>query len=142
MAPDKKGIASEPGSPVRDSPESPRPSHEPAAGEGEDLQLITAERMVGTAMMFIGFLNILLSISGGFEISVFPMILYFAGMAIWAHATIRNPIVRNTVVAASLALGLAFFHYGEVHFWHKQVVFWATVVLVGFFMFTSSKSDR
>ena len=86
--------------------------------------------MVGTAMMFIGFLNVLLSISGGFEISVFPLILYFAGVAIWGHAAIKPPTLRYVVITCAIALGLAFFHYGEVLFWHKQVIFWATVALV------------
>jgi hypothetical protein len=105
----------------------------------EDRQLTTAEMMIGTAMMFIGFLNVLLSISGGFEINVFPMILYFAGLAIWAHAAIRNLTVRYSIIIAALVLALAFFHYGEVLFWHKQAVFWTTIALVGFFMFKGSK---
>jgi hypothetical protein len=105
----------------------------------EDRQLTTAELMIGTAMMFIGFLNVLLSISGGFEINVFPLILYFAGMAIWAHAAIRNVTLRYMIVVASIVLALAFFHYGEVLFWHKQAVFWTTIALVGFFMFKGSK---
>jgi len=94
--------------------------------------------MIGTAMMFTGFLGVLMSISGGFEISVFPVILYFAGLAIWGHATIVNPTVRYTVVSMAIVLGLAFFHYGEVHFWHKQAIFWSTVAIVAFFMFKTS----
>jgi hypothetical protein len=119
--------------------QSPDPRDEDSA---EDRQLTTAEMMIGTAMMFIGFLNVLLSISGGFEINVFPMILYFAGMAIWAHAAIRNLTIRYSIVAAAIVLALAFFHYGEVLFWHKQAVFWATIVLVGFFMFKGSKPQH
>lgn len=125
-----------------DKKPDPRPSQPPDPGEeesAEERQLTTAELMIGTAMMFIGFLNVLLSISGGFEINVFPLILYFAGMAIWAHASIRNVTVRYAVVIGSIVLALAFFHYGEVLFWHKQAVFWTTIALVGFFMFKGSK---
>jgi cation transport ATPase len=117
----------------------PRPPDTRDDDSGEDRQLTTAEMMIGTAMMFIGFLNVLLSISGGFEINVFPIILYFAGLAIWAHAAIRNPTVRYSIVIAAVVLALAFFHYGEVLFWHKQAVFWTTIALVGFFMFKGSK---
>lgn len=114
-----------------------------ADGEStEDRQLNIAEMMVGTAMIFIGFLNVLLSISGGFEISVFPMVLYFAGMAIWGHAVIRNPTVRYALMTAAIAAALAFFHYGEVLFWHKQMVFWGTVLLVAFFMFRTAEPTR
>ncbi len=111
-------------------------------GSGDDHQLNTAEMMVGVGMMFVGFLNVLLSISGGFEINVVPLLLYFAGLAVWAHATIVHPTVRYTVMTAAVAFALAFFHYGEVLFWHKQVVFWATVAMVVFFMFKSAPPSR
>ncbi len=88
--------------------------------------------------MFIGFLNVLLSISGGFEINVFPIILYFAGMTVWAHATILNQTVRYGVMIFGITMALAFFHYGEVHFWHKQLIFWSTVAMVMFFMFKTA----
>lgn len=95
--------------------------------------------MTGTALMFIGFLNVFLSISGGFEINVVPLLIYFGGLAVWANAVIENPTVRYSVMTAAIALALGFFHYGEVLFWHKQVVFWSTVVVVMFFMFREPK---
>jgi hypothetical protein len=121
------------------APKAP-PPHDPDSESSEDRQFATAEKLVGTAMMFIGFLNVLLSISGGFEINVFPLILYFAGLAIWAHSAIDNPTARYAVITVAIVLGLAFFHYGEVHFWHKQVIFWTTVLLVSFFMFKGASS--
>ena len=39
----------------------------------------------------------------------------------------------------TIGLALGFFHYGEVLFWHKQVVFWATVLIVMYFMFNEPK---
>src|SRR5213594_1266087 len=119
-------------------PDPSRSSRDADQRSGEDRHLTTAEMMIGTTMMFTGFLSVLMSISGGFEISVFPLILYFAGLAIWAHATIVNPTVRYTIIVMAIVLGLAFFHYGEVHFWHKQAIFWATVAVVAFFMFKTS----
>ena len=94
---------------------------------------------MGTALMFIGFLNVFLSISGGFEINVVPFLIYFGGLAVWANAAIETPAVRYGVMAVAIALALGFFHYGEVLFWHKQVVFWATVVIVMYFMFNEPK---
>ncbi len=129
----------DPQAPTRQAqPDPSRSSRDADPRSGEDRHLATAEMMIGTAMMFTGFLGVLMSISGGFEISVFPLILYFAGLAIWAHATIVNPTVRYTVITMAIVLGLAFFHYGEVHFWHKQAIFWATVAIVAFFMFKTS----
>lgn len=126
--------------PTRPSPDqtSKRSPHDKESGGGEDRYLNVAAMMVGTAMMFIGFLNVLLSISGGFEISVLPLILYFAGLAIWGHATIKHLTVRYMVITVAIVLALAFFQYGEVLFWHKQAVFWATVAIVTFFMFRST----
>ncbi len=101
-----------------------------------------AGMMTGTALMFIGFLNVFLSISGGFEINVVPMIIYFGGLAIWAGSVIENPTLRYSVVGAAIVIGLAFLHYGEVLFWHKQVVFWSTVAIVTFFMFKTAPPDK
>jgi len=136
---DSSGVPSAPGTPSTYPPR--RPSDEKSA-ESEDRHFNTTEILVGTGMMFIGFLNVLLSISGGYEISVFPIILYFGGLAIWAHAKIVHPTVRYAVITASIAAALGFFHYGEVHFWHKQLIFWGTIAMVGFFMFTSAKQPK
>jgi hypothetical protein len=130
------------------------PSHDPAqrhptqptrsAGQdsGGDHQMHVIGLMVGTALMFIGFLDVFLSISGGFEINVVPFLIYFGGLAVWANAAIENPVVRYGVMTAAIALALGFFHYGEVLFWHKQVVFWSTVVIVMYFMFSEPKKPE
>jgi Ca2+/Na+ antiporter len=115
---------------------TPRPSDDDA---GADKQLSVAGMMTGTALMFIGFLNVFLSISGGFEINVVPLLIYFGGLAVWANAVIDNPTLRYCIMTAAIALALGFFHYGEVLFWHKQVVFWSTVVVVMYFMFREPK---
>lgn len=120
------------------------PSERPSAQQrdddgGADRQLSVAGMMTGTALMFIGFLNVFLSISGGFEINVVPLLIYFGGLAVWANAVIENPTLRYGVMTAAIALALGFFHYGEVLFWHKQIVFWSTVVVVMYFMFREPK---
>jgi hypothetical protein len=99
-----------------------------------------AGMMIGTALMFIGFLNVFLSISGGFEINVVPFLIYFGGLAVWANSAIENLIFRYVVMTVAIALALGFFHYGEVLFWHKQVVFWSTIVVVMYFMFKEPKN--
>lgn len=124
---------------------APRPDRERGCDQDsqEDRQFNIAQMMVGTAMMFVGFLNVLLSISGGFEIAgVVPMLLYFVGLAIWAHATIVNPTVRYAVITVAITLALAFLSYGEVLFWHKQLLFWGTIALVGYFMFKTATPDK
>lgn len=135
-----------------DSPEDPQSAHplnasdpqrsppsEQEDGAGDERYFLIAEKFVGTAMMFVGFLNVLLSISGGYEINIVPLILYCAGLFIWSHAVIVNPTTRYTVMGLALILGLGIFHFGEVLFWHKQAFFWGTVILVMFFMFKPDK---
>ena len=122
----------------------PEPTNEPARHEpdddsGSDNQMRVAGMIVGTALIFIGFLDIFLSISGGFEIDVIPLLIYFGGVAVWANAVVENMTLRFSLIGGSLLLAAVFFHYGEVLFWHKQVIFWGTVVVVMYFMFNEPK---
>src|SRR3972149_8348810 len=116
-----------------------QPTRTEGQENGSDHQMRVVGLMVGTVLMFIGFLNVFLSISGGFEINVVPFLIYFGGLAVWANAVIEAPVLRYGVMTAAIALALGFFHYGEVLFWHKQVVFWATVIIVMYFMFNEPK---
>jgi cation transport ATPase len=128
--------------PPPQNPAQQTPAQQPTPGKkdnGSDHQTHVMGLMVGTALMFIGFLNVFLSISGGFEINVVPFLIYFAGLAVWANAAIETLVLRYGVMTAAIALALAFFHYGEVLFWHKQVVFWSTIVIVMYFMFKEEK---
>ncbi|MEJ2229936.1 MAG: hypothetical protein P8X46_01985 [Nitrospirales bacterium] len=79
------------------------------------------------------------SASTGAEISIFPMIIYFSGMAMWAYSSVENLTVRYTVMALSLLCALAFMHFGEVLFWHKYLIYWGTIGVVVFFMFKTPK---
>lgn len=122
----------------------PEPTNDPLRREpdddsGNEKQMRVAGMMVGTALIFIGFLNVFLSISGGFEINVVPLLIYFGGVAVWANAVVENMTIRYSLIGGALLLGALFFHYGEVLFWHKQVVFWSTVVVVMYFMFNEPK---
>ena len=126
--------------PPPSNPPSPRPhAQRDEQDGGSDTQMHVVGLMVGTALMLIGFLNVFLSISGGFEINVVPLLIYFGGLAVWANAAVETPVLRYGVMTAAIGLGLAFFHYGEVLFWHKQVVFWVTIVIVMYFMFHEPK---
>jgi hypothetical protein len=118
-----------------DEPARPKPDDD----SGGDNNLRVAGMIIGTALIFIGFLDIFLSISGGFEIDFIPFLIYFGGIAVWSNAVIENATLRYSIIGAALLLAAVFFHYGEVLFWHKQVVFWGTVVVVMYFMFNEPK---
>lgn len=120
-------------------PAPPRPTRRDDEDSGNDRQMHVAGLMIGTALMFIGFLNVFLSISGGFEINVVPFLIYFGGIAVWANAVIENSTLRYSIIAGALLLSAGFYHYGEVLFWHKQVLFWTTVAIVMYFMFNEPK---
>src|SRR5438270_4209410 len=101
--------------------------HEPEEDSGGDSQMRVAGMVVGTALIFIGFLDVFLSISGGFEIDVIPFMIYFGGIAVWANSVVENTTIRYSLIGGAILLAAVFFHYGEVLFWHKQVLFWSTV---------------
>jgi hypothetical protein len=119
-----------PNEPVRREP------NDDSGGEGH---MRVAGMIIGTALIFIGFLNVFLSISGGFEIDVIPLLIYFCGIAVWANAVVENATLRYSLIGGALLLAAVFFHFGEVLFWHKQVIFWGTVVVVMYFMFVEPK---
>ncbi len=128
--------------PLQDPAEGPptRQAHSEDQDSGSDHQMRVMGKMLGTAFMFLGFLQIFLSISGGFELSgVVALLLYFGGLAIWANAAIEQPIVRWSVTIGAVALALGFLQFGEILFWHKQTVFWSTIVIVMYFMFREPK---
>ena len=123
-----------------DEPARPSPPPEPEDPRGSaDHQIHVIGLMVGTALMFIGFLNVFLSISGGFEINIVPFLIYFGGLAVWANAAVETPAIRYSVMATAIVLALGLFQYGEVLFWHKQVLFWTTIIIVMYFMFVEPK---
>ena len=128
------------------TPKAPaRPPHPPSDEEidaKENLQMRVAMKMIGSAMVFIGFLQVFLAAQTGAEITVFPMFIYFGGMALWAHSSIENSTTRYLVIAFSLLCGLAFFHFGEVLFWHIYVIYWGTVLMVVYFMFKTQKISK
>ena len=107
--------------------------------EQENLQMQVAMKMVGSDMVFIGFLQEFVSVNTGAEISIFPMIIYFSGMALWAYSSVDTPAIRYTVIGLSLICAIAFMHFGEVLFWHKYIIYWGTVGMVVFFMFQTPK---
>ncbi len=117
----------------------PPPIREEDVEEQENLQMRVAMRMVGSAMVFIGFLQVFLSVNTGAEISIFPMIIYFSGMALWAYSSVDIVPVRYAVIGLSVLCMMAFMHFGEVLFWHKYMIYWGTVGMVVFFMFKTQK---
>jgi len=125
-----------------DTPQAPT-QPDPSAQEDSsgDHHMRVMGKMVGTAFIFLGFLQVFLSISGGFELGgVVAMLLYFGGLAIWANAAIDHPMTRWAVTIGSIGIAVGFLNFGEILFWHKQVVFWSTILIVMYFMFNEPKS--
>ena len=105
--------------------------------EGKPIQ--QSMRMVGLAMVFIGFIQVFLSASTGAEITIFPMLLYFSGLALWAHSSVKIPTIRYLIIVFSIVCAIGFIEVGEVLFWHKYVIYWGTIAMVVFFMFQNPK---
>ena len=116
-----------------------RPKPELDTETHEALQMKVAMKIVGSAMVFIGFIQVFLSASTGAEITIFPMLLYFSGMALWAHSSVKIPTVRYLIIVFSIMCAIGFIELGEVLFWHKYVIYWGTIAMVVFFMFQNPK---
>ncbi len=131
----------QPSSENSDEPRAPVPPpiREEEVEEQENRQMQVAMKMVGSAMVFIGFLQVFLSVNTGAEISIFPMIIYFSGMALWAYSSVDTPAIKYTVIGLSLLCAMAFMSFGSVLFWHKYAIYWGTVGMVVFFMFQTPK---
>lgn len=140
MNPESEQHSSDP-HPSQKGPVTPPPPQLRDDDGGEDRQMKVGMKMVGSAMVFIGFIQVFMSASTGAEITVFPMILYFSGLALWAHSSIEKPTIRYIVIAASVVCALGFFHLGEVLFWHKYVIYWGTIGMVVYFMFQTPKKS-
>ena len=128
----------------------------------EALQMKVAMKMVGSAMVFVGFIQVSLSLNTGAEINFFPIILYFSGLALWAHSSVKHVFVRYVVIGLSIFIVcilvfcqlvetnlatrhnifivciLVFCQQG-VLFWHKYVIYWGTIAMVVYFMFQNPK---
>lgn len=105
----------------------------------EALQMKVAMKMVGSAMVFVGFIQVALSLNTDTEINIFPMILYFSGLALWAHSSVKHVSARYVVIGLSIVCILLFLQLGEVLFWHKYVIYWGTIAMVVYFMFQNPK---
>ena len=137
-------MSADPDQPPLEDPVAPKsparpPVQDEEVEEQENRQMRVAMKMVGSAMVFIGFLQVFLSVNTGAEISIFPMIIYFSGMALWAYSSVDTPTIRYAVIGLSLLCAMAFMHFGEVLFWHKYIIYWGTVGMVVFFMFQTPK---
>ncbi|HKC94554.1 MAG TPA: hypothetical protein VKB81_11115, partial [Nitrospira sp.] len=92
-----------PHDPTQRPPSQPGRSEDQDSGSDQHMRVIA--KMVGTAFMFLGFLQIFLSISGGFELSgVVALLLYFGGLAIWANAVIEQPMLRWGITVGAIGL--------------------------------------
>ena len=80
------------------------PLHRPDDESNVDRQTHVVGMMVGTALMFIGFLDVFLSISGGFEINVVPLLIYFSGIAVWANACLLYTSRRGEPAGSEAAI--------------------------------------
>src|SRR5437016_12610531 len=103
----------------------PEPPHEPVRRQpdddsGGDNHMRVAGMIVGTALIFIGFLDVFLSISGGFEIDVIPFLIYFGGVPIWANAVVENNTRRYSGICGALLLAGALYHSREVLLCRQQ----------------------
>ena len=99
-----------------------------------DRSLQSVERLTGVALLLMGFMNILLSISGNYELDLFSAMIFLFGVVLFVHGSVQT-WHKWIVIGMAVALGILFWIRGEVGTWSQIGLFYGTLIVVLFYMF-------
>jgi hypothetical protein len=113
---------------------------------GTDLGLQTIERLVGIALIFMGFIGNLLAITGQYPLDQFTAITFLMGVILFVHGGGRS-WHKWIIIGLAAAFGAVFLIRGEVGGLSQVGMFWGTLFVIIFYtIFTrepkESKSDE
>jgi hypothetical protein len=99
-----------------------------------DQNLRTVERLVGVALIFMGFINILLSISGNYPLDQFTVITFLFGVILFVHGS-GQTWHKWIIIGLAAALVAVFLTRDEVGGLTQLALFWGTVFVILFYTF-------
>lgn len=85
-------------------------------------------------LLLMGFINILLSISGNYELDLFSAMTFLCGVVLFVHGSVQT-WHKWIVIGMAVALGILFLIRGEVGTWSQIGLFYGTLMVVLFYMF-------
>lgn len=94
-----------------------------------DPHLKTIQKLVGVALIFMGFIGMLLSISGNYPLDPYTAITYLLGVIMFVHAGGQS-WRRWIIIALAAVLAALFGIRGEVSGTIQLALFWGTVVVI------------
>jgi hypothetical protein len=111
-----------------------------------DLGLQTIERLVGIALIFMGFIGNLLAITGKYPLDQFTALTFLMGVILFVHGGGRS-WHKWIVIGLAAAFGAVFMIRGEVGGLAQVGMFWGTVLIILFYTIFNretkeSKSDE
>jgi hypothetical protein len=87
-------------------------------------------------------MNILLSLTGGYELDLFSAYTFLLGVVLFVHATV-TAWHKWIIIGLTVALGLFYVIRGEVDAWSQRAFFYGMLLIIVLFMFLTRdrKSD-
>lgn len=99
----------------------------------------TIQKLVAVALIFMGFINTLLSISGGYPLDLFAALTFLFGIVLFINANTQS--WRKWIfIGMALSLGAIFMIRGEVDRLSQLSLFWGTILVILFFIFVAKES--
>lgn len=106
-----------------------------------DRGLSSIQRLVGVALLFMGFMNVLLSLTGGYDLDLFSAYTLLLGVILFIHSSV-DTWHRWVVIGLTVALGLLFLIRGEVDIWSQRLMFYGMLIVVVVFIFWSGGAQK
>ena len=109
---------------------------------GQDQNMRTVTKLLGVALIFMGFINNLLSITGNYELDPFTAVTFLTGVILFVMGT-GNTWHRWIIAGLAAVLGVSFLIRGQVGGLSQVGLFWGTIFVIFFYGFfvKESKSD-
>lgn len=105
----------------------------------DDQNFKTIQKLVGVALIFMGFINTLLSISGGYPLDLVAALTFLFGIVLFINASTQS-WHKWIFIGMALSLGTIFMVRGEVDRLSQLALFWGTILVILFFIFVAKES--
>ncbi len=104
----------------------------------QDKTARTVQKLIGLALIFMGFINILLSITGQYPLDLFTTITFLVGVILFVHGA-GDSWHKWVIIALTTALALLFLYKGEVNDLSKVGLFWTVLLVIFYYTFISKE---
>ena len=104
-----------------------------------DQNLSTVQRLIGVVLLLMGFINTLLSLSGGYPLDLVAALSFLFGVILFVNGSTQTWHKWIFIVMA-LSLGTVFMIQGEVSRLAQLALFWGTLFVILFFIFFVKES--